>query len=137
MFDLKHHVVWITKYRYKVSRGDVAEAGAGVDTADLCGAGGDDYPVGGLAGSHPHAGGGAPAVGAGEAGAVHQRTVVPDAAAGVRGVAQGVLGPTSVGAGYFCASVGAVDEEARREYIETQRWDEDVDGFKITAPTEP
>ena len=24
-----------------------------------------------------------------------------------------------------------------REYIENQRWNEDTDGFKITAPTEP
>ena len=39
--------------------------------------------------------------------------------------------------GYYCASVGAVDEQTIREYIENQRWDEDIDGFKITAPTEP
>ena len=39
--------------------------------------------------------------------------------------------------GYYCASVGAVDEQTIRAYIESQRWDEDVDGFKITAPTEP
>jgi len=30
-----------------------------------------------------------------------------------------------------------VDEKAIREDIENPRWDEDVDGFKITAPTEP
>jgi hypothetical protein len=24
-----------------------------------------------------------------------------------------------------------------REYIEKQRWDEDQDGFKVVAPTEP
>ena len=39
--------------------------------------------------------------------------------------------------GYCCASVGAVDETTIRAYIDNQRWDEDVDGFKITAPTEP
>ena len=39
--------------------------------------------------------------------------------------------------GYYCASVGAVDEQTIRAYTENQRWDEDVDGFKITAPTEP
>jgi REP element-mobilizing transposase RayT len=39
--------------------------------------------------------------------------------------------------GYYCASVGAVDEKTIRNYIETKRWDEDVEGFKITAPTEP
>ena len=30
-----------------------------------------------------------------------------------------------------------VARQAIREYIENQRWDEDVEGFKITAPTEP
>jgi len=39
--------------------------------------------------------------------------------------------------GYFCASVGAVDEETIKKYIEDQRWDDDDQGFKITAPTEP
>ena len=39
--------------------------------------------------------------------------------------------------GYFCATVGAVDEKMIMEYIENQKWDEDVESFKITAPTEP
>ena len=39
--------------------------------------------------------------------------------------------------GYFCATVGAVDEDTIKHYIETQRWDEDDEGFKITAPTKP
>ena len=39
--------------------------------------------------------------------------------------------------GYFCASVGAVDEATIRAYIENQQWDEDVEGFKITGPREP
>jgi putative transposase len=39
--------------------------------------------------------------------------------------------------GYFCATVGAVDETTIREYIENQKWDEDDHGFKITAPAEP
>src|SRR5690349_21453538 len=39
--------------------------------------------------------------------------------------------------GYFCATVGAVAEETIRRYIENQKWDEDEQGFKITAPTEP
>jgi hypothetical protein len=42
-----------------------------------------------------------------------------------------------VGAGCYCASVGAVDEKAIWEYIENQRWDEQMDGFTVTAPTEP
>ena len=39
--------------------------------------------------------------------------------------------------GYFCATVGAVDEETIKRYIESQKWDEDGEGFKITAPTKP
>jgi putative transposase len=39
--------------------------------------------------------------------------------------------------GYFCATVGAVDEKQILEYIENQKWDEDQDGFQITAPPEP
>ena len=39
--------------------------------------------------------------------------------------------------GYFCATVGAVDEATICEYIENQKWDQDDQGFKITAPTEP
>jgi hypothetical protein len=33
--------------------------------------------------------------------------------------------------------VGAVDEQTVKQYIENQKWDEDDQGFKITAPTEP
>jgi putative transposase len=38
--------------------------------------------------------------------------------------------------GYCSATAGAVDEETIRRYIENQKWDEDDQGFKITAPTE-
>ncbi len=39
--------------------------------------------------------------------------------------------------GYFCATVGAVDEATIKAYIENQRWDEDDESFKITAPAKP
>jgi putative transposase len=39
--------------------------------------------------------------------------------------------------GYFGATVGAVEEETIKAYMENQRWDEDDQGFQITAPTEP
>ncbi|MBV9034674.1 MAG: IS200/IS605 family transposase, partial [Acidobacteriaceae bacterium] len=38
---------------------------------------------------------------------------------------------------YFCATVGAVDEETSKASIENQKWEEDEQGFKITAPAEP
>jgi hypothetical protein len=37
----------------------------------------------------------------------------------------------------YCPSVGAVDEETIKKYIKSQKWEEDDQGFKITAPTEP
>src|ERR1700684_509212 len=37
--------------------------------------------------------------------------------------------------GYFWATVGAVDEVTIKAYLENQKWDEDDDAFKITAPT--
>jgi hypothetical protein len=36
---------------------------------------------------------------------------------------------------YFCATVGAVDEATIKAYLESQKWDEDDQGFTITAPT--
>ena len=38
--------------------------------------------------------------------------------------------------GDYCASVGG-GRKPIREYIENQRWDEDVDSFTVTAPTAP
>jgi putative transposase len=35
---------------------------------------------------------------------------------------------------YFCATVGAVDEETVKHHIENQKCDEEADGFKITSP---
>ena len=39
--------------------------------------------------------------------------------------------------GYFCATVGAVNEDTVREYIESQKWDEEVEGFRVIAPESP
>jgi hypothetical protein len=41
-----------------------------------------------------------------------------------------------VGAGVLL-SVGAMDEDTIKKYIESQKWDDENEGFKITAPTEP
>jgi hypothetical protein len=42
-----------------------------------------------------------------------------------------------VGAGVFLLDGGAVDEATIKAYIENQRWDEDDESFKVTAPTKP
>jgi len=46
-------------------------------------------------------------------------------------------GASTCGRGYFCATVGAVDEATIKADIENQKWDDDDQDFKITAPTEP
>ena len=48
---------------------------------------------------------------------------------------------TLLGGGHFYFALtrggGAVDEAMIKAYIESQKWDDDDQGFKITAPTEP
>jgi hypothetical protein len=41
---------------------------------------------------------------------------------------------TLVGAGVLLCDGRAVDEQTIKAYIESQKWDEDDQGFKITAP---
>ena len=73
-----------------------------------------------------------------EAGAVYQETIVPEASGGVYGIAQALLGSTLVVRGDFCATVGAVDEETIKHYIESQRWEDDGgEGFKVEPPPSP
>jgi hypothetical protein len=101
------------------------------------GAGGDDRAGGGVAGSHPSSGVGTASIVTGEAGAVREREVKPPVAGRLSAPAQEILGPAHVGAGYFCATVGVVDEKTIMEYIENQKWDDDAESFKITEPTKP
>ena len=42
-----------------------------------------------------------------------------------------------MGARVLLRDVGAVDEATTKAYVENQKWDQDEQGFKITAPTEP
>jgi hypothetical protein len=46
-------------------------------------------------------------------------------------------GCRAIGIPTATARVGAVDEATIKAYIESQKWDEDDQGFKITAPAEP
>ena len=56
---------------------------------------------------------------------------------GARPPTEAVLGSASLGARLFLRDVGAVDEATINSYIESQQWDEDEEGFKITASTKP
>ncbi len=132
IWEIKYHLVWITKYRYKVLRGEVAER-----TRDLirqiCQAREVTIVRGAVSPDHVHMLVSAP----------------PQLVQYVKGRSSRRLqealphlrkrywGRHLWARGYFCATVGAVDEKTIMEYIENQKWDQDDQGFKITAPSEP
>ena len=137
VFDLKYHVVWITKYRYKILRGRVAERARDL-IRQSCEAREVVIIRGAISPDH-----------------VHMLLSAPAHLAPSKSV-QFLKGRSSRrlqeefpelrkrywgqhlwARGYFCATVGAVDEATIKAYIENQEWDEDDQGFKITAPTEP
>jgi REP-associated tyrosine transposase len=137
VFDLKYHLVWITKYRYKVLRGRVAER-----TRDLirqsCEAREVVIMRGAVSPDHIHM------LVSGPAHLAASKMVQFIKGRSSRRlqeefpeVRKKYWGQHMWARGYFCATVGAVDEATIKAYIENQKWDEDDQGFKITAPTEP
>lgn len=137
MFDLKYHVVWIAKCRYKGLKGYVAERARDL-IRQICEA--HDVVIVRGAVSPDH---------------IHILLSAPASLAPAK-LVQYIKGRSSRrlqdefpelrkrywgqhlwARGYFCAMVGAVDETTIRQYIENQKWDEDDQGFKITAPAEP
>ena len=137
VFDLKYHLVWITKYRYKILRGRVAERARDL-IRQICQARSVVIVRGAVSPDH-----------------IHMLVSAPPDLAPAK-LAQYIKGRSSRrlqdefpelrkkywgqhlwARGYFCASVGAVDEDTIKRYIESQKWDDDDQGFKITAPSEP
>ena len=137
VFDVKYHFVWITKYRYKILRGRVAERARDL-LRQICQAREAVIIRGAVSPDHIH------------------MLVSCEPTLAPAQLVQYLKGRSSRklqdefpelrkrywgqhlwARGYFCASVGAVDEETIKKYIESQRWDDDDQGFKITAPTEP
>ena len=137
VFDIKYHVVWITKYRNKALKGRVAERARDL-IRQTCEA--RDVVIGRGAVSPDH---------------IHILLSAPADLAPAK-LVQYIKGRSSRrlqdefpelrkrywgqhlwARGYFCATVGAVDEQTIREYIENQKWDPDDQGFKITTPNEP
>jgi|AGTN01.2.fsa_nt_gi Transposase and inactivated derivatives len=137
VFDIKYHVVWVTKYRYKVLRGRVAECARDL-IRQICEARDVVIVRGAVSPDHIHMLLAAPAH-------LSPSKLVQY----IKGRSSGRLqeefpelrkrywGQHLWARGYFCATVGAVDEATIKAYIESQKWDEDEQGFKITAPTEP
>lgn len=136
VFDLKYHVVWITKYRYKVLTGRVAER-----TRDLirqiCESRDVAIVRGAVSPDHIHMLLSAPAdlSPAKLVQFIKGRSSrrIQDEFPEIR---KRYWGQHLWARGYFCATVGTVDEETIKKYIENQQWDQDDQGFKITMPTE-
>jgi putative transposase len=137
VYDIKYHVIWVTKYRYKVMRGRVAERAREV-IRQICEAREVIIVRGAISPDHIHM----------------LLSVPPDMAPAklvqhIKGRSSRVLqmefpelgkrywGQHLWARGYFCATVGSVDEATIKEYIENQKWNEDQEGFKITEPTKP
>ena len=136
-FVLNYHVIWITKYRYKILRGRIAERAREL-IRQVCPAREVVIIRGAVSPDH-----------------IHMLLSAPPHLAPAK-LVQYIKGRSSRklqeefpelrkrywgqhlwARGYFCATVGAVDEQTIKAYIENQKWDEDDQGFKITAPTEP
>jgi putative transposase len=137
VWDIKYPLVWITKYRYKMLRGDVAERAREL-IRQICEAREVRIVRGAVSPDH-----------------IHILVVAPPQLAPAK-LVQFIKGRSSRllqqefpalrkkywgqhlwARGYFCATVGAVDEKTVMAYIENQKWDQDDQGFKITAPGEP
>ena len=137
VWDIKYHLVWITKYRYKVLRGEVAERARDL-LRQICQAREVVIIRGAVSPDHIHMLVSSPA---------HlSRAKLVQYLKGRSSrrlqeefphLRKRYWGHHLWARGYFCATVGAVDEETIKAYIENQKWDEDDQGFQITAPPEP
>ena len=137
VWDINYQLIWITEYRYKILRGEVAEQAREV-IRQACQAREVSIIRGAISPDHVH------------------MLVASSAQLASAKLVQYIKGRSSRrlqeefphlrkrywgqhlwARGYFCATVGAVDEKTIMEYIESQKWDQDDHGFKITASEEP
>ena len=136
-FDLKYHVIWITKYRFKILRGRLAERARDLirqicqarDVVIIRGAVSPDR-IRMLQSAPPHL---APAKLVQYIKGRSSRRLQEE----FPELRKRYWGQHLWARGYFCATVGAVDEQTIKAYIENQKWDVEDQGFIITAPTEP
>ena len=135
VYDLKYHVIWCTKYRYKILRGRVAERARDLirqicETRDVV------IVRGAVSPDHIHLLLSAPPIlsPAKLAQYIKGRSS-RNLQAEFPDLRKRYWGQHMWARGYFCATAGAVDEATIKAYIESQKWDEDEQGFKITATT--
>ena len=137
VYQIEYHFVWVTKYRYKVLSGEVA-----VRVRELVRQTCEAFEIrivrGVVSADHVHILMSAPPE---MAPSEIMRRIKGRTASRLfeefPHMKKRYWGRHIWARGYFCATVGVVDEETIKHYIESQRWDEDDQGFKITAPTKP
>jgi len=96
-FDIKYHVIWITKYRYKVLRGRIAERARDI-IRQICQAREVAIVRGAVSPDHIHMLLSAPPqLSPAKAGAIYQREIVTAIAGRVPGAEQEVLGAAICG----------------------------------------
>ncbi|MGZ7073408.1 MAG: IS200/IS605 family transposase [Candidatus Angelobacter sp.] len=137
VYDIKYHLIWITKYRYKMLRGRIAERARDL-IRQICQAREVVIIRGAVSPDHIHVLVSAPP----QLSPSKQVQYIKGRSSRrlqeeFEDLRKRYWGQHLWGRGYFCATVGAVDEETIKRYIESQRWDEEEEGFKITAPTKP
>ena len=133
VYDIKYHFVWITKYRYKILRGRIAERARAV-LMQGCEANGIAILKGSVGTDHVHMLLSCPA------------SMSPSKIMQLlKGRSSKILqdefpelkkrywGQHMWARGYFCGTVGEVDEETIKAYIENQGKHEENADFKIEA----
>ncbi len=130
VYDIKYHIVWVTKYRYKVLRGEVAERAHDV-IRQVCMAKEGAILKGHVSGDHVHRFVSTP-----------PRMSVARMVQYIKGKSSRLLqqeypalrkrywGQHLWARGYFCASSGTVTDEMIKAYIEQQKLPPD-DGFTV------
>lgn len=138
VFDIKYHFVWITKYRYKILRGRVAERARDL-LRQICQARDVVIVRGAVSPDHIHMLVSCPA------------DIAPAKLVQyLKGRSSRKLqdefpelrkryGDSTCGREGTFARAWArwTRTRSRKKYIESQKWDDYDQGFKITAPTEP
>ena len=109
-------------------------AGTRCDPTNVRSAGCSDRERSRFAGSYPYVAVESAGFVTSEAGAVHKGAFLEKLQDEFPELRKRYWGQDLWARGYFCATVGAVNEQTIRDYIENQKWDEDDQGFKITAP---
>src|SRR5215471_16904774 len=111
VFDIKYHFVWITKYRYKILRGRVAERARDL-LRQICQAREVVIIRGAVSPDHIHMLVSAPPdLAPARLAQLPEGAIVVSATRRVSGIAEAVLGRHLWARGYFVASVGAVGED--------------------------